>query len=42
MSCPGRPVAVGWHRDGDGCWYLVDACERHGSQLLPRPLPHSK
>ena len=42
MAGYSRPtrVAAGWSGDGDGRWSLVDACERHAFQLLPRSLPH--
>jgi hypothetical protein len=36
-DCPGPPVMGGWRRDGQGRWYLIEACDQHASQLLARP-----
>ena len=35
--CPEPVVRLRWRRDGDGRWHVVDAYERHGSELLERP-----
>ena len=37
MNCPGQPVAIGWKQEGEGRWYVVDACEVHAWQLQKRP-----
>jgi hypothetical protein len=39
--CPEPTVTSGWRRDGQGRWYVVDACARHSSQLIARPRPLS-
>jgi hypothetical protein len=33
-NCPGPPVRSGWRQDGEGRWFVVDACDQ---QLLARP-----
>lgn len=38
MVCPEPVAATGWQRNGNGCWFVVDACERHASQLQKRPV----
>ena len=38
-NCPKPPVRSGWRRDGQGRWYVVDACAEHASQLLDRRDP---
>jgi hypothetical protein len=35
--CPSLPVASGWRRDGQGRWYVVDACARHRLEVMDRP-----
>jgi len=37
--CPDPTVTSGWRRDGQGRWYVVDACSHHRSQLVSRPRP---
>lgn len=36
-NCPELVVRSGWLRDWQGRWHVVDACERHSSELLTRP-----
>ena len=36
-NCPEPTVTSGWRRDGQGRWYVVDACAQHRSQLQTRP-----
>lgn len=33
-NCPEPNATSGWCRDGQGRWYVVDACARHASQLV--------
>jgi hypothetical protein len=38
-TCAEPTVTSGWRLDGQGRWYVVDACAKHASQPLDRPRP---